>query len=178
MTDLAPPFSRPVPVEDLPPEGRPMTVVPTEAERAAIAELLDIPAVRHLVATFRLTPKAGGAVELTGKVEGHARQTCVVSLEEIDEHVKEDVLVRFDPEAVPIEEIDAAELEAMIERGEDPPDPLVGGIVDLGVVATEFFALGLDPYPRKPGVEFVPPAEAEEAPPASPFAALSRWKGE
>ena len=30
------------------------------------------------------------------------------------------------------------------------PEPLIGGIVDLGALATEFLILGLDPYPRKP----------------------------
>jgi len=54
---------------------------------------------------------------------------------------------------------------------EDDPDPVIDGKIDLGALATEFFALGLDPYPRKPGVEFVAPAES--APPDSPFAALA-----
>ena len=35
---------------------------------------------------------------------------------------------------------------------------------------SEFFALGLDPYPRKPGVAFEPPVEPE--PQATPFAVL------
>ena len=42
---------------------------------------------------------------------------------------------------------------------EDDPDPVIDGKIDLGALAAEFFALGLDPYPRKPGVEFVAPAE-------------------
>ena len=42
--------------------------------------------------------------------------------------------------------------------------------IDLGAVVAEFLALGLDPYPRKPGVDFdfKDPADAE----MSPFAAL------
>ena len=35
---------------------------------------------------------------------------------------------------------------------EDEPDPIIDGKIDLGALAAEFFALGLDPYPRKPGV--------------------------
>ena len=54
--------------------------------------------------------------------------------------------------------------------GEDPPDPIVDGRIDLGALAVEFLALALDPYPRKPGAEFTPPPE--EAPPDSPFDAL------
>ena len=37
-------------------------------------------------------------------------------------------------------------------------------------LAAEFFALGLDPYPRKPGVAFEAPQDREDA--ASPFSAL------
>ena len=36
-------------------------------------------------------------------------------------------------------------------EADDSPEPLVGGAVDLGAVATEFLVLGIDPYPRKPG---------------------------
>ena len=53
---------------------------------------------------------------------------------------------------------------------DDEPDPIVDGKIDLGALAAEFFALGLDPYPRKPGVAFEPPAEPE--PEATPFAVL------
>ena len=35
----------------------------------------------------------------------------------------------------------------------------MNGRIDLGQLAAEFLALGLDPYPRKPGVEFAPVVE-------------------
>ena len=60
---------------------------------------------------------------------------------------------------------------------DDAPEPLVGGVVDLGVVATEFLALGIDPYPRKSGVEFTAPAAADDDSP-HPFAALAALKKE
>jgi uncharacterized metal-binding protein YceD (DUF177 family) len=60
---------------------------------------------------------------------------------------------------------------------DDPPDPIIAGRIDLGALVTEFLALSLDPYPRKPGVEF------EDAPTApddrleeSPFAKLAALK--
>ncbi len=58
-----------------------------------------------------------------------------------------------------------AEIEAAPDRAAalaeqpDPPDPIVNGRIDLGQLAAEFLALGLDPYPRKPGVEFAPVVE-------------------
>ena len=47
-------------------------------------------------------------------------------------------------------------------------------MVDLGVVATEFLSLGIDPYPRKAGVEFAAPAVEDDTP--HPFAALAALK--
>ena len=41
-------------------------------------------------------------------------------------------------------------------------------------LAAEFFALGLDPYPRKPGVAFEQPPEPESE--ATPFATLKDRK--
>jgi pimeloyl-ACP methyl ester carboxylesterase len=52
---------------------------------------------------------------------------------------------------------------AVALSGEDEPDPIIDGAVDLGGLAVEFMILALDPYPRKPGVEFHPPA-SEAAP--------------
>ena len=60
--------------------------------------------------------------------------------------------------------------------GYEPPDEIAGGHVDLGALTAEFLALGLDPYPRKPGVDFN--FEDGSTKPDSPFAALGRLKGE
>jgi hypothetical protein len=50
---------------------------------------------------------------------------------------------------------------------------MVGGRIDLGGVITEFLALALDPYPRKPDVSFQPAIEEKDP---SPFAALAALK--
>ena len=57
---------------------------------------------------------------------------------------------------------------------DDPPEPLTGSSIDLGAIATEFLILGIDPYPRKAGVEFAPPAVENDDP--HPFAALAALK--
>ena len=57
--------------------------------------------------------------------------------------------------------------------GDDPPDPLIGGAVDLGSVVSEHLTLALDPYPRKDGAKM--PGEATDAA-ESPFAALLRLR--
>ena len=67
-----------------------------------------------------------------------------------------------------------AEPETVEIDGEDPPDPIVDGKIDLGALAAEFFALGLDPYPRKPGVAFDAARRGRGR--DSPFAALAKPK--
>ena len=54
------------------------------------------------------------------------------------------------------------------------PEPLVDGMIDLGALATEFLILGIDPYPRKPGIVFEAPMRRRQS--AQPFAALAALK--
>jgi hypothetical protein len=58
----------------------------------------------------------------------------------------------------------------------DPPEPIVGGVIDLGRLATDALFLGVDPYPRKAGAVFEPPVTADD-PEDHPFAALKALKG-
>ena len=50
---------------------------------------------------------------------------------------------------------------------------LEDGEIDLGQYVVEHLALELDPFPRKPGAEFVQPPEPAEI---SPFAVLKALK--
>jgi hypothetical protein len=65
--------------------------------------------------------------------------------------------------------------EASGEETPDPPEPIVGGIIDLGRLATDALILGIDPYPRKPDAVFEPLLEVAD-PEDHPFAALKALK--
>jgi Large ribosomal RNA subunit accumulation protein YceD len=109
---------------------------------------------------------------VTGAVHGEFTQTCVVSLEPFPGTVDEVVDMRFATQAEEESGRRAGRETLTISLAdEDDPDPVIDGKIDLGALTAEIFALGLDPYPRKPGAEFVAPAEP--APPDSPFAALA-----
>lgn len=171
MTDV-PPLSKPVLAATLPEEGLTLKLAPDADMRAALAKDFGIPAIPALKAEVTLVPGRGGTVHVTGHVDAVVTQTCVVSLEDFDAPVSEDIDLRFAPaekipEIRPGAEIDVSEL--------DLPDPLIDGSVDVGAVVAEFLALGLDPYPRKPGVAF---EGLEEAGPeeVSPFAALAKLR--
>jgi Uncharacterized ACR, COG1399. len=108
-------------------------------------------------------------------VRAEVEQACVVTLDPVPESIREVVDLRFLPES----EIEPVDEEVEIDvDAEDPPEPIVGATVDLGVLTTEFIAVGLDPYPRKQGVEFEPFIEDDgsEDEAESPFARLSALK--
>ena len=79
--------------------------------------------------------------------------------------------MRFAPETTADDRPPAAK-ETFSLDDEDEPDPVIGGKIDLGALTAEFFALGLDPYPRKPGATFEQNTKSEVT--DSPFSALAK----
>ena len=167
------PFSRVVRVDAIPREGQTVTIEAAPAEREALASFYDLPAVAALTATLRLEPWGRGGAQVTGAVHGALTQICVVSLEPFPATVDEAVDVRFAPETAPESRPQSAKEPLTLSLAdEDEPDPVIDGKIDLGALAAEFFALGLDPYPRKPGVTFE--QSTKSAPVDSPFSALAK----
>ena len=158
------PLSRPVIVAAVPPNGERIEVIAGPAEREALAAANDVESIEALKAVFELRRAGRDGLEVRGSVEATAIRLCVVTLEPFVETVNEAVDVRFAPE-------DEASAEG---ESEDPPDVIVGGVVDLGAVAAEFFTLGLDAYPRKPGASFEGGGLDDGE--VSPFAALAMLK--
>lgn len=168
MTDL--PFSQRLGVADVPPKGLDLRLQPTEAERAALARYLGVIAVPGFSAALHVAPEGADGLHVTGSLEAAVVQTCGVTLEPFEAPVKEAIDVHFVPAGT------APPDEAAEDEGYDPPDEIVDGSIDVAALATEFLALGIDPYPRKPDAVFEPPAEDPAV--ASPFSALARLKGE
>lgn len=183
----AAPMSRPLALTEVPAEGLETEIVATEAERAALARLNGLPAVLSLSAALNARRWRRDGLEVTGELRARVRQTCVVTLEEFDSDIVEPIEMRFAPPAeAPRPRSRRREPEPETydhdALADDPPDPLVGGAVDLGAIVSEFLSLALDPYPRKPGAAFAEPAPRTEsetdADAVSPFAQLRRARGE
>jgi uncharacterized metal-binding protein YceD (DUF177 family) len=177
MTENMNPWSFPVAVAQLPEKGSHQNLEATAAQRDAIAALAGLPSVIRAKAAFDLVHAPGGQVHVTGRVQARVQQTCVVTLDPVENDIDEPVDIMFAPPS----QIPVSAKIVQSEEGEDfdipdPPEPIVNGFIDLGQLAAEFLVLGLDPYPRKPGAEFVPP-EVPVDPEEHPFAALKALKG-
>ncbi len=156
----------------VPPEGRTFDLIPDADTRKRLAEAADVVAVQSLKVSLEVRPVGSDEAVVNGKIEGVVRQVCVVSLDEFDNPIADNFSVDF---AVEPESKAKTEDEEEIE---DLPDPIIDGKIDLGALAAEFLILSVDPYPRKPGAEFEPPATGEAAPEPrrSPFEGLSGLK--
>jgi hypothetical protein len=185
---LPAPWHVPVALEDIAETGQHFDLVADKDVRAAVARIAGLRDLPRLEANFDVTRHGASALRVAGRVSATVGQNCVVTLEPLVNGVEEEVDLMFAPPqpAKPkTGEAEASEQTAAkvwsdkawfdkawsdTARGE--PEPLIGGVVDLGALATEFVILGLDPYPRKSGAVFEPPQDVR--PDGGPFAALAR----
>jgi uncharacterized metal-binding protein YceD (DUF177 family) len=169
------PWRAPVAVAEIPEAGLHRDIEANETERQAIAAIAGLRELPRLAASFDLTHMEGGRVHVRGRLSAEAGQTCVVTLEPLTSEIDEDVDVMFSPHVEQTTARSTADDEDEDALADDPPEPIVGGQIDLGALAAEFLILGLDPYPRKPGVVFEPVIQPPD-PADHPFAALGSLK--
>ncbi len=173
MIDKADPWSVPVTVVQIPDTGVHRDIEADPRARDAMAELAGLREILSANASLDVTPKGGGRFHVAGYVRARIGQTCVVTLDPIENDIDESIDLIFAP-AEQIPELsdlvvdEAAESDVEIP---DPPEPIVNGTIDLGRLATDALFLGIDPYPRKPDAAFEPPVVAVD-PEDHPFAAL------
>lgn len=166
-----PPWSVPVGIHEVPETGRQFQLAADAGTRAAIARAVGLRDLSRLEASLEVSRHGRDGLHVAGNISATVSQNCVVTLEPIDNEVNETVDLLFAP---PVEPADMEGSPGSKIAPEEAPEPLIGGKIDLGVVATEFLTLGLDPYPRKPGVAFEAPAADGDS--GHPFAALAALK--
>ena len=148
-------------------------LAPDAAERAKVAQDVGLESLPALTAKLTVTPWMDGA-EITGRFHARVEQICAVSLDNFEHPLAGDIDLRVVPAGSPNAPVlTGGELE-FDPDSPDPPDVLEGDAIDLAAYVVEHLALEIDPFARKPDVEFdyTPPDE-----PDSPFAVLKKLKG-
>jgi Large ribosomal RNA subunit accumulation protein YceD len=176
--NTADPWRVPVVVAQIPDDGLHRAIEASETVRAAMAEMAGLRGIMSASASFDLKPKSGGRVHVTGQVRARIGQTCVVTLDPIENEIDELIDLMFAPaEQIPSLSALVEEAAASDEEIPDPPEPIINGVIDLGRLATDALFLAVDPYPRRPDAVFELPAEAID-PADHPFAALKALQSE
>jgi uncharacterized metal-binding protein YceD (DUF177 family) len=172
------PWRVPVAVLQIPESGLHRELDADAAVRQAMADIAGVREVLSAHASLDVTPKGGGRFHVAGNVRARVGQTCVVTLDPIENEIDEPIdLIFAPPEQIP--ELSDLVDDAAGDNAEtpDPPEPIVNGTIDLGRLATDALLLGIDPYPRKPNAvvehEVTPPDPEDH-----PFAALKALKAQ
>jgi uncharacterized metal-binding protein YceD (DUF177 family) len=166
------PWRAPVVVAQIPETGLAVDIDANAAQRKAMAEIGGLRDIASAHAQFELTLQRDGRVHVAGRLQARVGQTCVVTLDPIENDIDEAIDLVF----APSEQIKA--LADLVDETDDdeadvpePPEPIEGGVIDLGRLATDVLFLAIDPYPRKEGAVFEPHVAAKD-PEDHPFAAL------
>jgi len=141
-----------------------------------LAKINDLLALDGVSVDASLMPQADDNILAIIHFTARVTQKCVVSLEPVVSDIDETVRLLYTPEAAL--HTDGLDLD-LDEDDDEDREALVDGKINLGAAVAEHFALGLDPYPRRPGVslpEGTVDDGAEEDVRDNPFAVLERLK--
>lgn len=186
-------WSHTVSVEELSHEPKTYKFEADEQERIDLARRFGILAIERAEAAVTLQRVDASTVQAIGYVKADLTQACVVSLAPMPVHVEDEFEGWFGDKTKAVSfarakserEAQKGHTEAEILEESIDPEPILGGKLDIGELATQYLSLALDPYPQAEGVERVYTAE----PPSrkgsdgegaefrrSPFEALKDWK--
>jgi uncharacterized metal-binding protein YceD (DUF177 family) len=156
---------------DVPANGAEFRKSATAAEREALAKSLNLLSCENCTATYRIRRLAGDRYGLRGTLSAEVVQACVITLAPVYDTATATFSVEFRP-------ADEAAAEGGTVDLDDETDiePIDGHRLAVGRVVFEELAAALNPYPRRPGAEYSPPAEDASVAKNNPFAALAKLK--
>jgi uncharacterized metal-binding protein YceD (DUF177 family) len=167
LTDLAPEFSRLVPLTRLgsTPFLQQIEATPTERER--LSRRFSLLALDRLTAAVELWRQGDEFIVLEAAFEAEFEQTCVVTLEPLAGAISDRFSLLYGPSQ-------AEPQEAGWQQEEPAFEPLNGDAIDIGEAVAQELSLSLPAFPRHPNarIEAEPPIESA----GNPFASLARLK--
>lgn len=159
-------FSREVDLKKIPQNGLRFSERASEEELLALASRYKLDAVLSFQIEADISSWRKKGIQAVGQVSAILQQTCVVTLEVFEQSLEESFNTLFLP-------------ANMIQETDDPdadiPEAMQDGVADVGELAVQVLALGIDPHPRKPDVEFQYQGSAADSAPdetVNPFKVL------
>ncbi|MGI9386882.1 MAG: YceD family protein [Methyloligellaceae bacterium] len=179
-------FAYKLPVQQIPDDGIAVRIEPDEEACAETAKILELVGLQDLEVHLDVVPVSEDMFRVHGTLTASVTQNCVVSLDPVISKVLEPIDVEFRPKTVPGSH-NAAQFPN--EQDEDPLDQkdiedYEAGALELGALVSEILASAINPYPRKPGVDFAWTSDSAADPinkiasEESPFARLSSIKND
>lgn len=159
--------------------GREIALAPSAEQRAELARWAGVTSFDSLTAKVRLKKLGGGYFGYEAEFTADMVQACVVTLEPVRARIAGEVRRSFHvaegERHAPAKKREIIVPSTAVMESEDEPEELSASNLDIAAPVLEELALAIDPYPRKPGAVFEPPADAQ-ARAENPFAVLKRLK--
>ena len=169
--------------DNIPAAGLDRSCQASEVERAAIAETLELLALKRLDVRYHIRPVRRDRFLLQGDLSADVEQACSVSLDPVVTTLAAQIEVEFWPEDKLPKQAVVSEDEAVFDPfAADDPEPLSAGKIEVGRIVFEQLASAIEPYPRLGEVTLEqdqsPVAGADSATSGAdnPFAVLSKLK--
>lgn len=166
----SPPWPVPIKAADAA-RGLSLELEADEPARRRIAAAYGLRDLESFTAEARFKPWLDG-LRLDATWRARVVYSCGLTLEPFSDDLQGRVALHLLPEGSANAPQDEGEGLGDPEA-EDPPELYAGEVVDLGDLLAQHLSVEIDPFPRKPGAAFEPPAESPEP---SPFAALLALK--
>lgn len=167
-------FSYPIFIDDLSSASRKYKIEATPKDLVYLTEVLKVPAVKSCKSEINLQyDKRAHRLDVIGWINAVITQESVITLEMFDKKYSGEFTLFFDTTATykDIRELDE-------EMGDEIPDIVIGGKIDLGDIIIEQIALLIDDYPRQEGEIFSFESEFDEetTQASNPFNILKKLK--
>ncbi len=172
------PFDYKFNVRKLAKKGQMIKYTAGEPERSAIARYYELLSVEAFQVECVVAPWKRDGVKLSGTVVASIAQPCAVTAEPLNQVVRESIEFIYLPEGSRLLRPPAIEDHEMVldPEGEDVPEKFIGDSINLAAAWLETFALGIDPFARIEGAQFV--EEGLDRQRDSPFSVLAELKSE
>jgi uncharacterized metal-binding protein YceD (DUF177 family) len=150
------------------------TIQASPDECAALAQRFGLSALIDLNASLQLYRLADSDfIRVDGRFEADVVQICVVTLESFPTHIEDSFSSDFSTGDANLTDFLP---EIVVDIDEEPVEPIVDGVIDMGELVAQYLSLALDPYPRAPGVSLDAVWESPDGKALSPFAVLKKLK--
>ena len=168
-------LTKKVNLQKLPNSGKALDIKADRVTLETLAELTDADEVSRFEAELLVKPWKANGVSVTGKISAGIRQTCVVSLEAMENALEFGFTRYFLPVGDPAfgnQVFEDGEL-VVDPEADDLPDLLENSSVDVWEVLIEELNLRIDPFPKLQNLEFANGPEGSVSPETrKPFSGL------
>ncbi len=146
-TLIAPIWSQPLRLAELPPKRTAFSLTPDVATRNAIAKELGLLGLRKVRFAGKITPFGTSDWRLNARLGATVVQACVLTLAPVTTRIDERIIRGY------LAELAAPQGDGELEMPDDETLEPVGEVIDPGLVMVEALALALPIYPHAPGAE-------------------------